>query len=108
MNKTNNRFSEFSKGLGKLQEVSGKAAVAPAAQTITTRSEGEQGATQPTRWEQQASRRGKVVISGYFDPVVRKQLAMLGIELEKTNVELLAEALNLLFEKHSRSPIAKA
>lgn len=100
--------SRFSEGLGKLKEASGKATAAPAAQTIATSREEGQGDTQPARWEQQASRRGKVVISAYFDPAVRKQLAMLGIELDMTNAELLAEALNLLFEKHSRSPIAKA
>lgn len=59
------------------------------------------------RWEQ-ANRKGKVVISAYFDPAVRKQLAILAVEQETSQAALLAEALNLLFEKHSRSPIAKA
>ena len=59
------------------------------------------------RWEL-ANRKGKVVISAYFDPAVRKQLAILAVEQETSQAALLAEALNLLFEKHSRSPIAKA
>ncbi|WP_440216446.1 ribbon-helix-helix domain-containing protein [Chromobacterium piscinae] len=47
-------------------------------------------------------------IAGYFDPAVRKQLAMLAVEHDTDQVKLMAEALNLLFEKYGRSPIASA
>ena len=47
-------------------------------------------------------------IAGYFDPAVRKQLAMLAVEHDTDQVKLMAEALNPLFEKYGRSPIASA
>jgi len=54
------------------------------------------------------SRRGKKAIAAYFDPAVRKQLALLAVLEERTQADLLAEAINLLFEKYGQSPIAKA
>jgi hypothetical protein len=55
-----------------------------------------------------SSRRGKVAITQWVDPAVRKQLAQLGLDRDKTQAELAAEALNLLFEKYGKSPIAAA
>jgi hypothetical protein len=52
------------------------------------------------------SRHGKVAITQWVDPAVRKQLAQLGLDHDKTQAELAAEALNLLFEKYGKSPIA--
>ena len=98
--------SRFSQGLGKLEAIGGKApraaavaANAPAAEELAD--EGRAGG-------KAAGRAGKVNIAGYFDPAVRKQLAMLAIEHDTDQVKLMAEALNLLFEKYGRSPIAKA
>jgi hypothetical protein len=54
------------------------------------------------------SRVGKVAISGYFEEEVRVQLAIMAARQRKSQVELMAEALNLLFEKHGESPIARA
>lgn len=63
----------------------------------------------PTRTTPEApSRVGKVAISAYFEPEVRKQLAMMAVLQDKSQAALLAEALNLLFEKHGQSPIARA
>jgi hypothetical protein len=94
--------NRFAAGLGKLREASGKA------QSRATPARAEDvDEVVPKRFDQ-ANRRGKVVISAYFDPVVRKQLAILAVEEDRTQAALLAEALNLLFEKHGRSPIAKA
>ena len=100
--------SRFSQGLGKLEAIGGKAtrpAIVEAAneptETVLRPDEGR-GAAKP------AGRDGKVNIAGYFDPAVRKQLAMLAIEHETDQVKLMAEALNLLFEKYGRSPIAAA
>lgn len=89
--------NRFAAGLGKLKDTGGKAQAAaqPTAEAA------------PKRFDQ-ANRRGKVVISAYFDPAVRKQFAILAVEEERTQAALLAEALNLLFEKHGRSPIAQA
>lgn len=97
--------NRFAAGLGKLKDTGGKAqpaAARPAAATDEAAVDVE-----PRRFDQ-ANRRGKVVISAYFDPAVRKQLAILAVEEERTQAALLAEALNLLFEKHGRSPIAQA
>ena len=97
--------NRFAAGLGKLKETGGRAQPA-ATQTAATRPEVVEEAV-AKRFDQ-ANRRGKVVISAYFDPAVRKQLAILSVEEERTQAALLAEALNLLFEKHGRSPIDKA
>ncbi len=97
--------NRFAAGLGKLKETGGKAQ--PATSQTATASTEVMGDVSAKRFDQ-ANRRGKVVISAYFDPAVRKQLAILAVEEERTQAALLAEALNLLFEKHGRSPIAKA
>jgi hypothetical protein len=55
---------------------------------------------------QQPSRRGKVAITQWVDPAVRKQLARLAIDVDSSQGELLAEAMNLLFEKYGQPPIA--
>ncbi|MEO0374163.1 MAG: ribbon-helix-helix domain-containing protein [Cyanobacteria bacterium P01_A01_bin.17] len=52
------------------------------------------------------SRRGKKVISGHFDKEVLKQLKLLCVETDSSVQGLLAEALNDLFTKHGKSPIA--
>lgn len=98
--------SRFSQGLGKLEAIGGKAprpvtaaASAPVADAVSD--EGGAGG-------KASGRVGKVNIAGYFDPAVRKQLAMMAIENDTDQVKLMAEALNLLFEKYGRSPIAKA
>jgi hypothetical protein len=54
------------------------------------------------------SRVGKVAISVYFEPEVRKQLAIMAAHHDKSQAALMAEALNLLFEKYGESPIARA
>jgi hypothetical protein len=56
---------------------------------------------------QQGSRRGKVAITQWVDPVVRKQLAQLALDQDRSQGELVAEAINLLFEKYGKSPIAR-
>jgi hypothetical protein len=52
------------------------------------------------------SRRGKKVVSGYFDAEVSKQLKILCVEQDTSLQALLTEALNDLFIKHGKSPIA--
>jgi hypothetical protein len=58
------------------------------------------------RIAQQLSRIGKVAVTQWVDPAVRKQLARLALDHDSTQAELLAEALNLLFEKYGQPPIA--
>lgn len=55
-----------------------------------------------------ARRDGKVSIAGYFEPEVRMQIAIMAARQRKTQVELMAEAYNLLFEKYGEPQIAKA
>ena len=54
----------------------------------------------------QKGREGKVSITQWVDPVVRKQIAQIALDEDKDQYELVNEALNLLFEKYGRSPIA--
>ncbi|MEJ1934635.1 ribbon-helix-helix domain-containing protein [Nostoc sp. NIES-2111] len=52
------------------------------------------------------SRQGKKAIAGHFDPAVSKQLKQLALEQDTTVQALLAEALNDLFDKYGKKPIA--
>jgi hypothetical protein len=54
----------------------------------------------------QKGREGKVSITQWVDPVVRKQIAQIALDEDRDQYELVNEALNLLFEKYGRSPIA--
>ena len=53
------------------------------------------------------SRVGRVAISGYYDPAVRKQFGILAIEQNRSQEAMLAKALNLLFEHYGKPAIAK-
>lgn len=53
-----------------------------------------------------ASRRGLKVISGHFDPIVSRQFRQIALERDATVQGLLAEAINDLFVKYHRNPIA--
>ncbi len=88
-------MSRFAAGLRNLKEVAGKPV--PVVEPEV-----------PTTPDVPPSRRGKVTIAAHFDPVVRKQLAILAAEEDKSQAALMAEALNLLFERYSRPPIARA
>lgn len=92
-------MSRFSAGLHKLKDVAGRAqapALVPDAPV------------NPAAGERAPSRRGKVAVAAYFDPAVRKQLAILAVKEERSQAALLADALNLLFERHGEPPIARA
>ena len=52
------------------------------------------------------SRRGKKAIAGHFDPAVSRQLHQLALDRDTTVQALLSEALNGLFEKYGRPPVA--
>ena len=53
------------------------------------------------------SRAGKKALIGYFDPDVSKQLKQMMLDQDRNSVqELLKEALNDLFEKYRKPPIA--
>ena len=60
----------------------------------------------PTR-QPQRSRIGKVSIGVWVEPAVRKQLAQLALDNDTDQSDLIAEGLNLLFERYGRPPIAQ-
>lgn len=53
-----------------------------------------------------ASRVGKKAVTGFFEPEVSKVLKILAIEHESSNQDLIREALNDLFIKYGKKPIA--
>lgn len=52
------------------------------------------------------SRRGKKNISGYFPPEVHRQLRVIAAEEDKNLQQILGDALNALFERRGKPPIA--
>ena len=52
------------------------------------------------------SREGKKAITGFFDPAVSRQLKHIALEEDSSVQALLGEALNDLFAKRGKSPIA--
>lgn len=95
--------NRFAAGLSKIKEAGGRAPTVPEAVPAPAR--------EPSRPAVSAiapSRQGKVVISAYFDPAVRQQFAIMAVKQNKSQAALLAEALNLLFERHGEPPIARA
>ena len=46
-------------------------------------------------------------IGVWVDPAVRKQLAQLALDTDKDQGDLMAEGLNLLFERYGKPPIAQ-
>jgi hypothetical protein len=52
------------------------------------------------------SREGRKIIAGYFDPAVSKQLHQIALDDDTTLQELLREAINDLFTKRRKAPIA--
>jgi hypothetical protein len=54
----------------------------------------------------QKGHEGKVSITQWVDPMVRKQIAQIALDEDKDHYELMNEALNRLFEKYDRSTIA--
>ena len=49
------------------------------------------------------SRLGKKPVTAYVDKQTHKQLRSLGLELEKSNQEMILEALHDYFERHGLS-----
>lgn len=83
-----------------LQKAAGKSPPSPLEQPESS----TQGDTSPQPVP--PSRQGKKAITGHFDPAVSRQLKQIAVENDSTVQALLAEALNGLFEKYGRSPIA--
>ena len=58
------------------------------------------------RWATPPSRVGKRTIAGHFDPAVSTQLKHIGLERDRSTQDLLREAINDLFVKYGKGPIA--
>jgi hypothetical protein len=52
------------------------------------------------------SRIGKKTVAAHFDPAVSKQLKQIGLETDHSTQALLREAINDLFTKYGKAPIA--
>jgi hypothetical protein len=52
------------------------------------------------------SRVGKKTVAAHFDPAVSRQLKQIGIERDRSTQDLLREAINDLFTKYGKPPIA--
>jgi hypothetical protein len=72
----------------------------PAAQAMVAPAE-------PPKARQKPSRVATKHIGGYFDPAVSRQLRQIGVEEDATVQDLLAEAIDLLFQSRQRPTIAK-
>jgi hypothetical protein len=97
--------NRFAAGLPKLKDVSGKAVPQPVAPAVDIE---ETESARVRASEPAPSRIGKVAISAYFDPAVRQQLAILAVKQNKSQAALMAEALNLMFERYGEPTIARA
>jgi hypothetical protein len=100
-----NMSNRFAAGLTKLKDVSGKVAPQVTAPVIETEQPAPAGNSAS---ELAPSRKGKVAISAYFDPAVRQQLAILAVKQNKSQAAMMAEALNLMFERYGEPTIARA
>jgi hypothetical protein len=101
---------DFMAGLRAVEEREGvqrRPRPAPAPKTATATSAASEDASSAGSLLQ-PSRRGKVAITHWVDPAVRKQVAQLALDHDKSQAELVSEALNMLFEKYGKSPIAAA
>ncbi len=57
-------------------------------------------------WKTPRTRKGRKGIMTYVESDAHKALAMLAIEQDKTQQELMREALNGLFRQYGKTPIA--
>ena len=74
----------------------------------TTTSEPEESDNRPARASgfYAATRAGKKKVTASLDPAAHKQLRQLGLDRDMTTEALLIEAINDLFKKYAKRPIA--
>lgn len=105
MTKSNKPSVNFMAGLRSIEERDGVRRHPPA-QAASTPPTITKELPASLHISRQLSRIGKVAITQWVDPAVRKQLARLALDQDRTQAELLAEGLNLMFEKYGQPPIA--
>lgn len=96
---------DFLAGLRAVEAREGIQRHPPAASTTTTSAESQVASPAQRAPRRQNSPRG-AAITIWVDPVVRKQLAQLALDHDTSQAALVAEALNLLFERYGKPPIA--
>ena len=101
------RFSQGLKGLGKGDAPAPNSKAVPKQAAKEDRAGAKIAQEAPIARYQAPSRQGKKAVTGYYDPAVRQQLAILAAEEQRSQNDLIAEALNLLFQNYGKSPIAK-
>ena len=92
--------NRFQSGLRKLKEEVASAQPSPVS-AVDPAAHGKAKAPLPP------TREGKKVISGYFDPVVKRQFAQIALNEDLSHQQVLAQALNLLFQSRGLPQIAK-
>lgn len=60
----------------------------------------------PAKKKPKPSKAKTVHLGGYFDEAVHKQFKLLAVEEDKTIQELMREAINMVFTKYRKPPIA--
>ncbi len=63
-------------------------------------------AVSDTKTKATSSRATTRAVGGHFDPAVQRQIRQMALDKDSTVQELLREALNDLFIKYNRNPIA--
>ena len=92
--------NRFQSGLRKLKQEVASAPPPPVSAVDTAEQGRAKTPLAPTR-------EGKKVISGYFDPAVKRQFAQIALNDDLSHQQVLAEALNLLFQSRGLPQIAK-
>ena len=89
-----------------LQQVSGKPAIKANKAELETQTQTTPANNNSRDSYLAPSRKGKKAVTGFFDPAVSKQLKQIALDRDTTVQALLGEALNDLFQKYDKSPIA--
>ena len=92
--------NRFQSGLRKLKEEVASTPSLPSLAAETLEEARPKTPVPPTR-------EGKKVISGYFAPAVKRQFAQIALDDDLSHQQVLAEALNLLFQSRGLPQIAK-
>ena len=101
---TKNKFAAAMKGSAAEKAQTPQSKVPPAAADPAPYSFEGQDEKRP--WKTPRTRKGRKGIMTYVNTDAHKALAMLAIEQEKTQQELMREALNELFRQYGKTPIA--
>jgi hypothetical protein len=75
-------------------------------QSLESKAQAKQDTTVTATKALQASRQKKKSINAFMDPAAAKQLKQLALETDKTQQALLIEAINDVFIKYGKKPLA--